>query len=957
MTRNEISSNSWVCKLWRRASLDQLFIWPMVKTFLLCEEEVVFYLNPNWNKSEVLNPLCSFRLTHETVVQVVKGSHIIRTFYFAPSLESRIGDRLLSYCTQYPRLWNVSASEPRKQSNFSIKENPAWKPVHYLHLLDLEVRLNTKRFEELAFSEWHKKQADCEYFFNLSKAIPGLDLITNAVFEENVRMIDSWCKYHNYDDAHVPEKAEKLISQPDGFSHDFKLKQHQLEAVGWMKNIEQNKSVGFECTDLIEWRTSKSQLRFVSKGASSSEGVVFPSQFANHTKRVCAQGGVLADEMGLGKTIEIIALVLATQKKLTHEEVQHNETIIPLDNKKGERKKASGEKESDEERANRDALLFKTSATLVVCPNHLVQQWVEEIQNRTQLRVVQLTTKAELVSTSYEDVIASDIVLASYSLLKNKNYFNIGRVMEANIKKQEEELRHSWINEQLQKVRSKGTQSKQPVLEHFHWHRLVVDEGHEIVDESFYTNTFNKYKTDFVWYCSGTPFPNELVMEGATKLLRFPESHCYRSWNNVTTMLANIYWRNTKESVKSEYSLPGTKSEVVLLDFSQFEAQYYKDETDINAKRKLCNSFQLDSKASKTLSQMRAELIPSIKKEIERLKGNLQEDQETIKRIQVKLAQCPAASRRGFEEMLKNRELDIKETLADLDKQNQRLSAYENMEVYTGPDFAGLSPISVTNGNANGHLENQNSNNNSSETNSDEASKMTVKALKEELIRRGVDVNAHKDYKKADWVALFMSTNEKSNSTNGSNSKRKLNDDDVLPVVQKKAKTEPKNEKADTKQNLLYLVDRFGTKMGNLVFYLKNLWEKDDSARVIIFSQFNDFLEKIADKILRPSGIQSSFVQGNIMRKNKALNSFKATDSQVKVIMLSLENAASGTNLFEASHVLLMDPITGTKKEAQAVEAQAIARAHRQGQREEVTVVRFLIKDTIEHEMYLNNYK
>jgi hypothetical protein len=49
------------------------------------------------------------------------------------------------------------------------------------------------------------------------------------------------------------------------------------------------------------------------------------------------------------------------------------------------------------------------------------------------------------------------------------------------------------------------------------------------------------------------------------------------------------------------------------------------------------------------------------------------------------------------------------------------------------------------------------------------------------------------------------------------------------------------------------------------------------------------------------------------------------------------------------------DPMTGTKEEAQAYENQAVGRAQRQGQTKPVTVVRFVIKNTIEHEYYVRN--
>lgn len=72
------------------------------------------------------------------------------------------------------------------------------------------------------------------------------------------------------------------------------------------------------------------------------------------------------------------------------------------------------------------------------------------------------------------------------------------------------------------------------------------------------------------------------------------------------------------------------------------------------------------------------------------------------------------------------------------------------------------------------------------------------------------------------------------------------------------------------------------------------------------------------------------------MKKNKALNAFKAEDSEIKVIMFSLHKAASGTNLVAATHIMLLDPMKGRKEEAQAIESQAIGRAYRQGQTQKV---------------------
>eukprot|EP01119_Soliformovum_irregulare_P015636 TRINITY_DN4424_c0_g1_i1.p1 TRINITY_DN4424_c0_g1~~TRINITY_DN4424_c0_g1_i1.p1 ORF type:complete len:109 (-),score=28.57 TRINITY_DN4424_c0_g1_i1:33-359(-) len=85
-------------------------------------------------------------------------------------------------------------------------------------------------------------------------------------------------------------------------------------------------------------------------------------------------------------------------------------------------------------------------------------------------------------------------------------------------------------------------------------------------------------------------------------------------------------------------------------------------------------------------------------------------------------------------------------------------------------------------------------------------------------------------------------------------------------------------------------------------------------------------------------GIQSVFLNGNAMTKNKVLKAFKEPDSKVRVMMLD----KSGTDLVEASHVILVDPV-GTKEEA-----RVLGRVNGRDQKSQVTVVRFVIKDTHE---------
>lgn len=52
-----------------------------------------------------------------------------------------------------------------------------------------------------------------------------------------------------------------------------------------------------------------------------------------------------------------------------------------------------------------------------------------------------------------------------------------------------------------------------------------------------------------------------------------------------------------------------------------------------------------------------------------------------------------------------------------------------------------------------------------------------------------------------------------------------------------------------------------------------------------------------------------------------------------------------------------LDPLRMSNNEVKAVEAQAIGRAQRQGQTESVTVVRFLVADSIEIQLHERNTK
>jgi SNF2 family DNA or RNA helicase len=159
------------------------------------------------------------------------------------------------------------------------------------------------------------------------------------------------------------------------------------------------------------------------------------------------------------------------------------------------------------------------------------------------------------------------------------------------------------------------------------------------------------------------------------------------------------------------------------------------------------------------------------------------------------------------------------------------------------------------------------------------------------------------------------------------------------------APEEKKDKDFKDKQSL---IDKVGTKLGNLIFFLKNT-----NKHVIIFSQWDDLLKKVGE-VLNDYGIKNVFCKGNVWQRGKALKEFNS-DKDIKVIMLSSESAAAGANLTKAELVILLDPVHGTYEYRINTERQAIGRAHRMGQTKQVEVVRFMVRNTVEEEIYKLN--
>jgi len=135
----------------------------------------------------------------------------------------------------------------------------------------------------------------------------------------------------------------------------------------------------------------------------------------------------------------------------------------------------------------------------------------------------------------------------------------------------------------------------------------------------------------------------------------------------------------------------------------------------------------------------------------------------------------------------------------------------------------------------------------------------------------------------------------------------------------------------------------FQSKLEVLVKELRSIRDKEPNAKSLIFSQFGSTLEWFQEEFPK-YGFKYETLNGSMtmQQRAKALKNFQ-TDPETTIFLLSMKAGAVGINLTQANRVFLVEPALNP-----ALEAQAIGRVHRLGQKHEVEIVRLTVENSIE---------
>ncbi|CAE8594810.1 unnamed protein product [Polarella glacialis] len=337
-------------------------------------------------------------------------------------------------------------------------------------------------------------------------------------------------------------------------------------------------------------------------------------------------GGVLADQMGGGKTVTTLALVASEKENVESQRSVHWSAPVKQQSK----------------------------ATLILCPSSLVGQWNTERINFTgeALQTVVIESARDLETVTVADLLEADLVIVTFELLASEEYLQNLRNKSRSEElpdfpgqvghKEPEQLRGIWIpghpaqpygtakgkqqlrelaaffsaryGEAVAKLRQweLKAETRNPPLEYFEWHRVVIDEVHYAFGDfgGGKENKAHRAAREMlgvtqsqvklrplraaagIWGLTGTPMlSNE---ERVTEMAAL----C----GGVYVMSARRHWRTLERASVRDQFLLAQEPAVSML---------YRTESRRHAQRYVSTAFQRNCVDSFQLKRLSIEMVPA----------------------------------------------------------------------------------------------------------------------------------------------------------------------------------------------------------------------------------------------------------------------------------------------------------------------------------------------------------
>ena len=557
---------------------------------------------------------------------------------------------------------------------------------------------------------------------------------------------------------------------------------------------------------------------------------------------------------------------------------------------------------------------FKTNASIIICPNHLCDQWVREYYEKFKQedayakRILLVVTCDQYKNLTFGDILFADVIIISFNFLINSNYQN-----------QKVEIPLEPLD--LCKHYNVG-------FNDFYYKNLIVDETHE-ANENKLMLQIQTLKSQYRWNISATPFVNGL--DSFIHNTRITTSSKIVLNDDLINKCSILYKRNTRESIKNEYTGNIIVDTVKLLKFTEQEQHIYDSYIQGNSKSnrdfiiKLCCDTSIDTetkslvKNCRTLAEIELVLLTHNKQKMLILKKTLDEYNIKIDELLKIIDRCFVIDELNEEFVLFKNIEDVKVEIGN----------FRRKVTNTKKDYESINRTYI-------YLKNVIDNIKTSET--------CPICLDDSQTEIAITKCGHKFCK--DCIHEYVEEMSKKTETKCPKCNIPIKIDEIY-ILKEQSDVE-KNVEINELSSIIQRVK--STKIGNIIYYIKNELLEND--KCIIFSQWDLILKKIANILEQEYNIL--YCKGTIYQKKKSIKAFQE-DPMSKIMLLSSNECAAGINLTCANKIILVEPIYGSKQYRTDIENQAIGRADRLSNKRPIEVIRFIIKDTIEEDIINEN--
>lgn len=692
--------------------------------------------------------------------------------------------------------------------------------------------------------------------------------------------------------VHLPQRYSKLY-------------RYQELNVEWIKKIEEISPITFYLPNQYYFQVAPNEEVYFTDNFKAYNRNIYYSVNDLFENNIISQqtlnGGILADEMGTGKTAVMITHILSVIQK-------EKEPILP-DGFEGH---------------------IPVKATLIVCPSHIVDQWINEFQKflldgMKPPKIVRITGKNEYLEYTYNDIINADIVIVHYNFFNNPIFAqkhteilasgmpppnlqdNRRRRFEPIVaRRMSHEYLPIFANYFKQfPLTKKDLNTNRPFLLYFYWKRVVLDEGHDFLGK---INPLDRLYGQYKWLMTGTPMIkiNENLRFLSNAIINADVAQSFTPFWDSLKML-NIMRRNTQQSVAEEINLSKFKmtETTININFNVNEALVYQSQQGDERKREFLRKFCCYP------------FLPDGLQEVKRLDQLLEYLHKKERDEAKQLLQRRNALRVEINELIQNPPPDFQRQL--------------------GIKRRGLDDIEAKFG----------------------ISCRRIRFFEETLIptfKNNQDIECPVCMTEInDFIAITICGHYLCNNCMEQHKRSQArgycptcrgnisNPSAVFKAMVRQLEDEA-NQEANKHLN------KYGSKVKAIILKIREIFNQDPTNAIIIFAEWDHILRTIVS-ILKKEGMKPVYCKGNITSRTRAVNSF-ALEETSNIICLSSEYASHGTNLTRANKIIFVHPVGKDLKTRRDIEEQAIARAKRIGQYRDLEVIRFVIQNSIEQDIY-----